>query len=552
MSLSSLSCSSPLVTEAGIIQVCHFRRAGNQAQKKCRNPIRIEDLYPDIVGRLHPKFCKKDPKTHVQILFRCQACGCQIESVHALQCHVQSQKHKLRLETFQAQPISPWTSPETPASQADPTTTITTPEEPPDQPPPAKRAKPAPDSRSNGHNTKRSGFTDEKYDETEYYFERGLRRVYPYSFTFSTFAKRRWVGRALMDVFATEFRAKTPAEYERSIQSGDIRINGQPTTVDYVLRDNDLLANTVHRHEVPVTNRKVEILHQDEDLVVVNKPASIPVHPCGRYRHNSLVFILAKEFGLKHLNTVHRLDRLTSGLLLLGRNPQKARAMEQQIRGRRVQKEYLCRVQGQFPPDPIVCREPIEILSHKIGICLVDPQGKACETEFELVETNGEESVVRCRPHTGRMHQIRVHLQFLGFPITNDPLYNHEAFGPQRGKGGNFHKTQAQLIQDLIAAHNSESWLESTEPSEQEADLEIKPTSINPSDSPIEVSGEGAKEVKTTPPTDPRLKPHPNCAECLIRYKDPRPDELVMFLHALKYSGEGWSYETPMPEWAKL
>ena len=75
----------------------------------------------------------------------------------------------------------------------------------------------------------------------------------------------------------------------------------------------------------------------------------LQVHPCGRYRHNTVVFILAKEHGLKNLRTIHRLDRLTSGLLLFGRNPKKAREMEQQIRTRQVQKEYVCRVDGEFP-----------------------------------------------------------------------------------------------------------------------------------------------------------------------------------------------------------
>ena len=73
------------------------------------------------------------------------------------------------------------------------------------------------------------------------------------------------------------------------------------------------------------------------------------VHPCGRYRHNTVVFILAKEYNLKNLRTIHRLDRLTSGLLMFGRNPRKAREMEQQIRNRQVLKEYVCRVEGEFP-----------------------------------------------------------------------------------------------------------------------------------------------------------------------------------------------------------
>lgn len=75
----------------------------------------------------------------------------------------------------------------------------------------------------------------------------------------------------------------------------------------------------------------------------------LKVHPCGRYRHNTVVFILAKEYNLKNLRTIHRLDRLTSGILLFGRSPKKAKQMEHQIRNRLVQKEYVCRVEGEFP-----------------------------------------------------------------------------------------------------------------------------------------------------------------------------------------------------------
>uniref|UniRef100_A0A0K8SSM9 Pseudouridine synthase RsuA/RluA-like domain-containing protein n=1 Tax=Lygus hesperus TaxID=30085 RepID=A0A0K8SSM9_LYGHE len=223
---------------------------------------------------------------------------------------------------------------------------------------------------------KRPGFTDDRYNETSYYIENGLRKVYPYYFTFTTFTKGRWVGEKILDVFAREFRAHPAEEYERCIKSGSLTVNYEKVDVDYRLKHNDLLANVVHRHEVPVTSEPITIVHMDEDVVVVNKPASIPVHPCGRYRHNTVVFILAKEYQLKNLRTIHRLDRLTSGLLLFGRTPKKARQMEHQIRNRLVQKEYICRVDGNFPSEVIECSEPIEVVSYKIGVCKVSPKGK--------------------------------------------------------------------------------------------------------------------------------------------------------------------------------
>jgi RluA family pseudouridine synthase len=217
-----------------------------------------------------------------------------------------------------------------------------------------------------------------------------------------------------------------------------IRINDKPTTTDFRVGSNDVISHRIHRHELPVVSGRMRIVHQCADWVVVDKPASVPVHPCGRYRHNTVLFILAKEDGLPGLHTVHRLDRLTSGVLLFARTAAKAREMEAAISGREVEKEYVARVVGEFPEGEIVCKEPILVVSYKIGVCVVDAAGKECQTVFQRVAYRclapvdlvltpvwrDGVSVVRCRPRTGRMHQIRVHLQFLGHPIANDPLYN--------------------------------------------------------------------------------------------------------------------------------
>ena len=105
------------------------------------------------------------------------------------------------------------------------------------------------------------------------------------------------------------------------------------------------------------------------------------------------------------------------------------------------------------------CCQPIEVVSYKIGVCKVSEKGRNCRTEFERISTNGNSSVVLCRPIEGRMHQIRVHLQYLGFPIINDPLYNHSVFGQQKGRGGQIGKSDDELIEDLLKIHNAESWL---------------------------------------------------------------------------------------------
>ncbi|XP_065570945.1 pseudouridylate synthase RPUSD2-like isoform X2 [Artemia franciscana] len=422
---------------------------------------------------------------------------------------------------------------------------------------------------------KRPGFSDERYNETDYYFENGLRKVYPYYFTFTTFTKGRWVNEKILDVFAKEFRAHPPEVYERCIKSGSLTVNYNKVDTDYRLRHNDLLANLVHRHERAVVSDPIQIVHMDDDFVVVNKPPSIPVHPCGRYRHNTVVFILAKEHGLKNLRTVHRLDRLTSGLLIFGRTAGKTRELEQQIRTRQVSKEYVCRVEGKFPDDEVICEEPIRVVSYKIGVCKVAPDGKDCRTDFRRLSYNGSTSVVLCKPLTGRMHQIRVHLQYLGYPIVNDPLYNHTVFGPEKGKGGVQNKSDDQLIGDLISIHNAESVLGLDE-SDIESPLLLPSEDLAKKDSaktvgqvarPSEVAEESLKQDQLTTQSEQKFEPESpssvqstcdksritfdeNCAECKMNFKDPQPEDLIMYLHALKYSGKDWSFNTPLPKWA--
>ena len=311
-------------------------------------------------------------------------------------------------------------------------------------------------------------------------------------------------------------------------------MNNEPCSVDYVVQNNDFISHKVHRHELPVTDQRVRVIHEDDEVVVVDKPPSIPVHPCGRYRHNSILFILAKEEGFKSLHTVHRLDRLTSGVLIFSKTSAKARAMEQLIKAREVQKEYVCRVVGEFPDEEVVCEQPLEVISYKIGLVVVDKKGKECKTTFRRISYKDGVSIVKCWPKSGRMHQIRVHLQFLGFPISNDPLYNSQIFGPEKGRNGAIGKSREKLIEDLIAHHSVENWIESKEY------LSSQVSSVKGEENDEEAA-EDNKEYYDQ-----------HCAECKVKYRPPPKDTLVMFLHALKYSGEDWSYSTELPSWAIL
>lgn len=491
---------------------------------------------------------------------------------------------------------------------------------------------------------KKPHFDESKFAETSYYAENGLRKVYPYPFTFSTYCKGRWVGKKLVDIVSKEFRAYTVERYRQNIDAGQIKVNGKNVSVDYVLDHNDYISNTIHRHEVPVTIAPVNIIHLSKDLVVVDKPSSIPVHPCGRYRHNSLVFILGKEYNLTELRTLHRLDRLTSGLLFVARNWETAVRVMAEMANRDVQKEYVCRVVGEFPQGSVEVDQPIDVISQKLGIFWIKPTGKVSKTIFERLSCNGRTSVVKCHPLTGRTHQIRVHLQYLGFPIVNDPLYNHPVWGPNLGKGGVYDKDKEQLIADMLVTFNRENFtdecvditpdtfdanqrsLESKheEPANhftnlstklpdsacddthtesdsvqrtsssiskaQDVDLDCcneddsvsnsesanipcdselalktsncsSSASMNDafedfiSEAPMTEIADTLREAAKRQPSEVdqrKLKDtfQSNCPECKEKYRDPKPHELIMYLHALSYKGKDWEYSSKLPEWA--
>ncbi|KAI4900403.1 hypothetical protein NFI96_017786 [Prochilodus magdalenae] len=427
----------------------------------------------------------------------------------------------------------------------------------------------------------------------------GLRKVYPYYFDFKTYCKGRWIGKTLLEVFSSEFRAEPLDYYEKAVKDGRIRLNEEPVdNLNITLKNNDFMRNTVHRHEPPVVGRPLEVLVDDGEVVVVDKPASLPVHPCGRYRHNTVIFILGKERGLCGLHTVHRLDRLTSGVLLFARTLEVSKKLDQMVRDRQLEKEYVCRVEGEFPDGEVVCEEPILVVSFKVGLCRVDPKGKECRTVFQKLSYNGHSSVVRCLPLTGRTHQIRVHLQFLGFPILNDPIYGSSAWGPNRGKGGLVGMNDEELLEALLEEHRSKESLHLLDiPDEvislksgSKADtsgnasvnsgLQVVPAvsaacedgfcklpgaSLQAGDSEPKTASNGTEAEKNGAQTersnseseesyrtasDKVVKDH-LCGECKIVRPDPTEKELIMYLHALRYKGLDFEYSTQLPDWAK-
>lgn len=149
------------------------------------------------------------------------------------------------------------------------------------------------------------------YSEAEYSCSDGIRSVIPYVHEFTTHAKGRWVGREIIEVLTREFGGHPKEYWDNAITRGHVRINDKIVADQYRFKNNDAMLHRTHRHEPSIAG-VIEFVGDTDSLMAVSKPPSIPVHPCGAYRFNSLMYILAKEPMIANqpvLFLVHRLDR---------------------------------------------------------------------------------------------------------------------------------------------------------------------------------------------------------------------------------------------------
>ncbi|WVW84495.1 hypothetical protein I302_106529 [Kwoniella bestiolae CBS 10118] len=427
-----------------------------------------------------------------------------------------------------------------------------------------------------------------------------LRYIKPYWWPYKTHVKQRWIGRQILEVITTEFRDRSMEYYRHALDSGVTRVNGVTARPDLVLRDGDRIDNTVHRHEPPITNDPILVLHIDREkqFVVISKPGSVPVHATGRYFRHSVLEMMELDYGIK-CYSVNRLDRLTSGLMILALTGKAASRLATEFAEGKVQKEYVARVKGKFPEEEVTVDQPLLTVDRQMGLVIITPEGKDAVTIFKRISYDAErdQSVVRCRPQTGRTHQIRVHLQYLGHPIANDPLYStSEVWGQDLGKGGvdltpaaagtsrsaalqarvgsaaPLKKTvdrdhddidltspillseQARKIISKLRRQKDEAedWIKWKEVifTAKQAQDEIEGTKSNPQQTNDDIKS--TDPYAPSPLKAPAYLPPGFCAECFVPLPDdPDPETLFIYLHALRYTTPDLgTWETPLPRWA--
>ena len=486
-----------------------------------------------------------------------------------------------------------------------------------------------------------------------------IRIIRPYPFTFTTFAKQRWLGRSILDVYHSEFGSYPRAYYESAINEGRILVSGKQVSCDYLIAQHDELSHTVHRHEPAVSicdgtlaspgdKRMIEVVHEDEDIIVVDKPSTLPIHPCGGYNYNSLIHILAaQDPTLKdRLSPIHRLDRLTSGLSIIAKKKDVAKKMGKCILDREhCEKVYLAKVRGKFPcdasTDKRIClsnsddsdeepcrygenrdgksflgywvtdcngkvqrratlrdvfesRRPVEdlldelanakngrantggcdeklwfhlacpcrIASHKNGVCeagefpdLDDESAKKvkpAQTAFAVVayDEKSDSTIVLVKPETGRMHQIRLHCQYLNHPIVNDVNYGGELFfgDPAASLASQKAKEKINKIDNSVNRPGDTKSADAPQPASEREVADVAETTRTNGETLLDFIQKTCVWCARSKGEDREV------LEFLARSRG-------IYLHALQYSlkiddddGRGdrnLSYRTALPEWAE-
>jgi 23S rRNA pseudouridine1911/1915/1917 synthase len=236
-----------------------------------------------------------------------------------------------------------------------------------------------------------------------------------------------------------QFLAKRLPEFSRSrlqqlIRGGFVRLNDSTSRPRQIVRVGDKIELTeppLEKLETLPEQIPLEVLFEDNDLIVINKPAGLVVHPGAGHREHTLVNALLNHCatlsgigGKERPGIVHRLDKETSGCLVVAKNDATHQDLSNQFAARTVQKIYLALVAGKL-------RKPAGVIEEKIGRHLIHRRrmsattlrGRSAKTEYRAVRSSGRATLIECRLHSGRTHQIRVHLHHLGHPVLGDKVY---------------------------------------------------------------------------------------------------------------------------------
>ncbi|VEP12148.1 putative enzyme [Hyella patelloides LEGE 07179] len=232
-------------------------------------------------------------------------------------------------------------------------------------------------------------------------------------------------GQTVLQYYTKRYRHSTETQWRERIESNQILLDGKATTADTLLQLGQKLAYHRSPWKEPEVPLCFKIIHEDADLLIINKPSGLPVLPGGGFLQNTLLYQLQKLAPQNTPIPIHRLGRGTSGLMLLARSQIAKSNLSEQMRNHAIKKVYIATVQGIIVKDEFIIRDRIGKIPHPIlgYIYGATPTGKYSRSDCKVIQRNLDRTIVEVTILTGRPHQIRIHLAAVGYPLVNDPLY---------------------------------------------------------------------------------------------------------------------------------
>lgn len=246
------------------------------------------------------------------------------------------------------------------------------------------------------------------------------------------------------------FSQYSRSQLQRWIEDGHVQVNGQPVKPKYKLAAGDVVTiepEKPKKIDLVPENIPLDIVYEDDDVIVVNKPQGMVVHPAPGHPDHTLVNALLYHSPLSTINgefrpgIVHRIDKDTSGLLMVAKNDMAHRSLAAQLKAKTNEREYVALVHGVIKEDQGTVDAPLGRSPKDRKKQTVVADGRHAVTHFRVLRRYRHYTLVACRLETGRTHQIRVHMKYIGHPLAGDPLY-----GPRKTLPGNGQYLHARLL----------------------------------------------------------------------------------------------------------
>ncbi|MEZ9875019.1 23S rRNA pseudouridine(955/2504/2580) synthase RluC [Vibrio breoganii] len=254
-------------------------------------------------------------------------------------------------------------------------------------------------------------------------------------------------GQRIDNFLRNQLKAIPKSMVYRIVRKGEVRVNKKRVKAEYKLQAGDIVrippVTLTATEEAPALSTKLNkvselehcILYEDEHVLILNKPSGTAVHGGSGLKFGAIEALRALRPEARFLELVHRIDRDTSGILLIAKKRSALRHLQAQFREKTVQKYYFALVMGEWKSS--IRKVTAPLLKNEVNsIVRVNPNGKASETRFKIIEKLNNATLLQASPITGRTHQIRVHTQYVGHPIAWDDRYGDRRFDAFTGKEG--------------------------------------------------------------------------------------------------------------------